>query len=402
MSGSSVILTSFLRNTLLPLTVFESFKNIKIDDINFNDIEFKFKPSTKSSEKAKVNSLITEYKNGSLVLVLGAGVSIDYGLPSWDMLLQKLLIEAFSTKTKEDSKVSTVLAELFTNVFPLNPLISARFLQNYYKKNKKDGDFESDIRNIFYNDIKIDYISPTFKEIFQLCVAPGNSPNLNSIITYNYDDLLEKHLDDLDIDVPYKSIYKVGQNHTPNELPIYHVHGFLKRDGDLSPDDKIILSEDLYHQQYNDTYSWNNIVQINKFRENTCLFIGISLSDPNTRRLLDIANLQKGSLNKYHYIIKKRYDRDKIKKSLEIVLSQDNTISNEKTDESLGIDKTVNYLVEFMETFEEEDAMSFGVKTIWVKEFSEIPSILIKIRKMYSNSKVNDSVISNNSSMILG
>lgn len=77
------------------------------------------------------------------------------------------------------------------------------------------------------------------------------------------------------------------------KLKIYHVHGFLPQDGDIGAGNKITLGEFVYHEQYNNIYSWNNIVQINKFRDNTCLFIGTSLTDPTIRRLLDIAKSQK-------------------------------------------------------------------------------------------------------------
>ena len=56
---------------------------------------------------------------------------------------------------------------------------------------------------------------------------------------------------------------------------------------------------------YNDVYNWSNIKQINALREKNCLFIGCSLSDPNMRRLLDIA-YDKSEAK--HYAILKKED----------------------------------------------------------------------------------------------
>src|SRR5690606_7328406 len=128
-----------------------------------------------------------------------------------------------------------------------------------------------------------------------------------------------------------------------------------------------------------DIYSWNNIVQINKFRENTCLFIGSKLNDPNIRRLLDIAHKQKGNKKKHHYIFKRRMDKDRLsndlKKILESEVVKDNTLA------SLDFDETIKSLSEIHERFEENDSASFGVKTIWIDKWEEIPEMLKKIRE---------------------
>ena len=75
-------------------------------------------------------------------------------------------------------------------------------------------------------------------------------------------------------------------------MPIYHVHGFLPKSGEVD-DAILVFSEQSYHSQFIDPYSWSNIIQLTTYLSNICLFIGLSLSDPNLRRLLDISYRKK-------------------------------------------------------------------------------------------------------------
>jgi len=87
------------------------------------------------------------------------------------------------------------------------------------------------------------------------------------------------------------------------------------------------------------------LVQLNKLNENTCLFIGLSLTDPNLRRLLDVANRKKGNSNPGHYIIKK------------------------SPSANVAIDSVARIL-------EEQDAKNLGLNLIWVEDYNEIPKFL--------------------------
>lgn len=331
------------------------------------------------SKKEHISNLSKAYKDEELVLVLGAGVSVPYKIPSWGNLLQKLLFETFnSSSTNNDAQF--VLSKLFPELFPNSPLISARFLEEYFKKKKNGKTFEEMVKEALYEQINREADSPTIKEILQFCIAPGRSPNLNSIITYNYDDILEGALLNSNIEIPFKSIYKVGMNPTNGELPIYHVHGYLPQEQEIDSNYSITLSENLYHKQYNDIYSWNNIVQINKFKDNVCVFIGTSLTDPNIRRLLDIAMLQKGDNQKYHYLFKMRYNPKNVERSLEELLSRNTPLLNEKNKADLRLTETSKQLLEKMEEFEELDAKSFGIKIIWIRDYNEIAEFLKEVR----------------------
>lgn len=97
------------------------------------------------------------------------------------------------------------------------------------------------------------------------------------------------------------------------------------------------------------------MVQINKFRENTCLFIGSSLSDPNIRRLLDIAYKQKGNKRKHHYIFKQRINKQKLSENLKKTLKSEKLL-NQNNKSGLDFNETIKLLSEIHERFEENDS----------------------------------------------
>jgi hypothetical protein len=148
----------------------------------------------------------------------------------------------------------------------------------------------------------------------------------------------------------------------------------------LTTENKITLGEDLYHQQYTDIYSWANLVQLSKFRDAHCLFIGTSFTDPNQRRLLDIANTHRGDAAMRHFVIKRRYPHDTIETRLRRLLEENEDVFNRKVLQSIAFTELVTEMIDAVHRFDENDASSLGVQTVWVDEFPQIPEVLQKMR----------------------
>jgi len=145
------------------------------------------------------------YRQGNLVFVLGAGLSLDSGLPDWNTLLQRLLLSTIKTGKAETPGEADLLARLFAKVFTPDPLIAARYLSGHYRKeNPKDPlAFVKAIRDALYRTEMDNNSSELLKEVTKFCTAAGKSPNLDCIITYNYDDVIERRLSELELGIPY-------------------------------------------------------------------------------------------------------------------------------------------------------------------------------------------------------
>ena len=98
----------------------------------------------KGKSPKTIEGLKKEYLEDNLVIVLGAGCSIDYGMPSWNTLLQTLLAKTFQGDQSENGK-SLLFAEIFQNIFGGNSLVVARYLCNEYKDT--DFGFEKAIKS---------------------------------------------------------------------------------------------------------------------------------------------------------------------------------------------------------------------------------------------------------------
>jgi len=307
--------------------------------------------STLASYSVHIKNLQKAYGNGNLAIFCGAGISFESGIPTWDRLIKELLKEVYSDHQLPN--VDTRLADLFQKRQNLSPLIVANYLKIGLGKN-----FISTVRDVLYQDYKGP--SNAIKEIVELCRPRRNKKPLKAIVTFNFDDIIEEQL--LAEKIDCLSIFDEGERYNESQIPVFHPHGFLPRKPkELTSKYQIVFSEDAYHSQFIDPFSWSNLIQLNYLSSSTCLFVGISLTDPNMRRLLDVSERKNKHKSKNHYIIKKRYNLKD--------LFGDAAILSEKNES----------LIPLIENIEEKDAHNFGFNMIWINEFDEIPEILRQI-----------------------
>lgn len=253
--------------------------------------------STKEAKNIKFNAnkdnyianIKKAYEDGNLVLFLGSGVSKPR-LPNWKELIEKLIIELL---TGHGEHIKSL--DIDDNEFKSLPYIT---LGRYIKKGF-DTKFAKKLKDALYEGYSHkEDSSSTINSIAELCI----SKRIHSIVTYNYDDILEYYLDAKH--VKYDEIYHSLQNSSSISLPIYHVHGYIPLRGRLTDEmgNSIVFAEEEYHLQYKEPFSWQNLKQLNLLKEKTVLFVGLSMNDPNLRRLLDLAK-EFSSVGPKHYAI---------------------------------------------------------------------------------------------------
>lgn len=271
-------------------------------------------------------------------LFLGAGVSMSANLPCWWNLLAGMI-----NRCKQGIFKEADLDQL-TKVCCNSSIVMGRFIRMMMESKSNEEEFYQCLHEALYNGVD-SYSSPLITEICHL--IQFKRQQAQSIITYNFDDVMERALKSCGIG--NYSIF--GQNQPQQLFPIYHVHGFVPFENKENIKSLPVLSEEEYHRVYANSYNWSNVEQIHALSRTTCLFIGLSMTDPNLRRLLDIAN-KDSEADPRHFVFLPCIDSFGKNKAAEV-----------KNNEAMRIQK---------EMFEE-----LGLRVVWYKGHNdELPKFI--------------------------
>ena len=311
-----------------------------------------------------IRNLQKEYKKDNIVLFLGAGVSAGAKVATWDTLINELFVELVDRMmAKQNIKISSsdkkrIVDELIAQNGN-SPLLQTRFLQMGLA-----DEFEGSVSKLLYKNAY--RTSTLLKEIGQLCIPERGKLGIRAVVTYNFDDLIEKNLKRLR--VRHRAIYCEDAAPREQELGIYHVHGFLPEDrseyADLSKS-LLVFSEEGYHKLMLEPYNWSNLTQLNFMIGSTCVFLGLSMTDPNMRRLLDIAAQKREDPDTCkHYAVLRR-----------LKIETDTPKTNIRNFEKVN------------ETLVESVYRAIGVNVIWIEDYDELPELLRQIKEPHEEER---------------
>lgn len=329
----------------------------------------------KKERDEKIDLLKECYERSQFSMLLGAGVSSSAGMPDWNTLLNSLFVsyltKEFNQQTNITDKDIQQIVKRLNSIDEPSALMAARYLRKGLSKETKEiKEFTKTITENLYKlrDITKKLDSDLITSISNLCMPRRTGARVRTVITYNFDDLLERQLTSKSIQ--HHSIYTENEVFDRDELPIYHVHGFLPEEIEKYEGvekSTLVFSEEGYHQIYTDSYHWSNLVQLANLRDNNCLMIGLSMTDPNLRRLLDISarNIDRPR----HYAFMKRLSIDKFAYSE----------SNGKKEQLVNNIEGAREFLNRHHKLNEEIMKELGVSIIWYESYDEIPEILNRI-----------------------
>lgn len=256
---------------------------------------------TNNLEPQAKERLQQAFRDRNLTLYLGAGVSVASGLPTWDKLVLSVYFATISEQElgnwRPFPNYLYAISEWYLREIREPLEVTARKLRKMYPEGMggeqaflaavRDGLYrleDSTLRDSGRPEI---FGNNTLSAVAELCKAKrGKRYGVRSVITYNYDDLLETALKQGD----RRRAQPVYSDERPakGSLPIFHVHGYIPFPGDDVPEPSgVVFTEEEYNSAASNPYSWSNLVQLREMSSAVGVMVGLSLSDRNIRRLLD-------------------------------------------------------------------------------------------------------------------
>lgn len=213
-------------------------------------------------------------RSDRLTVLLGAGASIEAGLPSWTVLIERLLARAGEERglLADGEERERWVAEAVRRDGYLGAAAIVDALAG--------GELEEWIPQALYGPGRsaADFVpGPICQQLPLLSDAFGTGLDL---MTTNYDDLPEQALHgEAREAIPY-----VGEHvdAPAGTVQVVHLHGYAGRDGRAG---QIVLTESDY-QRMQQTTSWQETRVRAALAQGMFVFVGTSLVDPNLLRYL--------------------------------------------------------------------------------------------------------------------
>ena len=250
--------------------------------------------------------------SSNLGIVLGAGASKDIGLPNWKEFVQCI--------AQHDQ-----IKDLDVKIAPEgDPISNAQLLFQAYKAhmskicddedrayNRVDMKIRAQWQKIVHaalymgTESEVEKLVPKDHYLWSLIKIIKKTP---MTINYNFDDTIQRMLSatrtrsEIDQSRGYTTLWNSNVYMFPKNSVVYHPNGFLPYRIIEHPSERLVFLEDSFADQLIDSMHGHYNVLSDYFTHNTCLLIGLSLSDPTLKHILRTNATNHPGI--YHYYIK--------------------------------------------------------------------------------------------------
>lgn len=262
-------------------------------------------------------------QEGNAAVFAGAGTSVDAGFVDW-----KKLVEPFANEIDLDIKKETDLIGL--TQFYINKKKGNRGTVNQEIIDQfSSPDAETDVMNLLTRIPISTYWTTNYDKVIE-----------NGLVKNNRKGDIKRNTDNLAISVP------------DSDAVVYKMHG------DVDIPGEVVISKDDY-ERYNEKRSLFVAALRGDLVSKTFLFVGFSFEDPNLESILGKVNVLLGDNKREHYCIQRYVSKDDYKSEEEYIYA--------KIKQDLKI----------------KDLLRYGIETILVNDYNEIPKLLLEIEREY-------------------
>src|SRR5262245_12393404 len=341
-----------------------------------------------------LDELRRAWDDKKLVLMLGAGLSQPYGLPGWDALILDLLVDSGPEIILPKSDPRALLGWI-VDYLNMSPTVLGRVAQvtvmerlREQRQPASEQAFASALREVLYRRF---HSAPALQTSLYwtaklIAISEANGRRIPFVITFNFDDLLEQQLHGLRIKA--RPNHAQGMKRT-SALMVCHPHGYLPQQGPV-PRSDLIFTEAQYHEIYRAKNSWASKTILDALRDQTCLMIGLSGTDPNLRRLLDA--IPRRSKRPRHFLVRKMPSMsvEEIRKAIGQIQKAKSTRRSTDGRNSTRLSRKYGSRVlidpkspfAFAEVlrvamgYERRSLLDVGVVPLWIRDFEDLPRLI--------------------------
>lgn len=216
-------------------------------------------------------------RSDNLTLVVGAGASVESGLPTWPRLVGHLLTRAAQQRELDNNDQQAFVEWTMGREDVTGAGEVARYLLG--------KEFRDALHAGLYAGVEELTPGETARALATLVI--DRADKVDEVVTTNYDSLLEQALrrEIAQREMVGLSIGRLVSSERAKSgmIGVRHVHGVLT-EGNLQAGTLILSNRDYFAMQ--DPKAWQESFFRDRLATSTCLFIGASLTDPNLLRYI--------------------------------------------------------------------------------------------------------------------